>query len=133
MIHRFPIVDARLSRGGPVLGRVPFNDWSLNISSDNRRKIVLNGNAEVGCTVEHYCNKSVGLSAQVKPRSNVLLSVGPSWFQGSTPIQYVTAITDATASSFYGKRYVFADLGQSQLSLDTRLNVTFSTNLTLEL
>ena len=40
---------------------------------------------------------------------------------------------DSTAATFYGRRYVFADLDSRNLSLDTRLNVTFTPNMTLQL
>ena len=38
-----------------------------------------------------------------------------------------------TATSFYGTRYVISSLDQRTLGLDTRLNVTFSPTMTLEL
>src|SRR5437588_529722 len=34
---------------------------------------------------------------------------------------------------FYGNRYVFADLVQNSFAMNTRFNITFSPNLTLEL
>ena len=132
-IHRFQLLDDRLSRGGPVLGRVPFNDGQLSISTDNRKKVVGNFFGEVGCNVEHYCSQNYGLSAQVKPRSNISVSVGPSLSRSVTGTQYVTAVTDPTATNFYGRRYVFADLTQHTLAMDTRVSMTFTTNLTLEL
>ena len=47
--------------------------------------------------------------------------------------QYRGSWDDAEANHSYGARYVFADLEQTTLSMDTRLNVTFTPNLTLEL
>ncbi|MDQ4079427.1 MAG: DUF5916 domain-containing protein, partial [Gemmatimonadota bacterium] len=40
---------------------------------------------------------------------------------------------DPTADHFYGRRVVFADLEQRTLELGTRLNVTFTPTLSLEL
>jgi hypothetical protein len=48
-------------------------------------------------------------------------------------LQYLTAVNDPTATNFYGRRYVMSGLRQKQLALDTRLNVTFSPRMTLEL
>ena len=45
----------------------------------------------------------------------------------------VTAADDPTATAFYGRRYVFASVTQRTLSMDTRLNVTFTPNLSLQL
>ena len=47
--------------------------------------------------------------------------------------QYVTTVPDPTATAFYGNRYVFADLVQNTIAMNTRFNITFSPNLTLEL
>jgi hypothetical protein len=42
-------------------------------------------------------------------------------------------VTDPAATRTYGRRYVFAPLEQTTLAIDTRLNVTFTPRLTLEL
>ncbi|MGH7480627.1 MAG: DUF5916 domain-containing protein, partial [Longimicrobiales bacterium] len=47
--------------------------------------------------------------------------------------QYVTDVDDPTAARTFGTRYVFADLEQSELGIDLRLNVTFRPGTTLEL
>jgi hypothetical protein len=49
------------------------------------------------------------------------------------PAQYVTAVSDSTATRTFGRRYVFAALDQTTLGIDTRLNVTFSPRLSLEI
>src|SRR5690606_1154103 len=40
---------------------------------------------------------------------------------------------DPTAEHFHGKRYLFSDLRRQTVSINTRLNVTFTPALTLEL
>ena len=47
--------------------------------------------------------------------------------------QYVTAVSDPTATPFGGTRYVFGRIDQRTLALETRLNTTFTPTLTLEL
>jgi hypothetical protein len=42
-------------------------------------------------------------------------------------------VADPTAKSFYGSRYVFAFIKTHTVSLDTRVNWTFTPNLTLQL
>jgi hypothetical protein len=74
---------------------------------------------------------SAGLN--FKPVSNVSLSVSPRYSKGQSTAQYVTAVEDPTATPFFGTRYVVSDLDQRTLSLNTRLNVTFSPTMTLEL
>jgi hypothetical protein len=69
----------------------------------------------------------------LRPRSNVTLSVGPSYSHGETGFQYVDRYDDALNTAFYGARYLFGRIVQNTVSMDTRLNVTFSPSLTLEL
>jgi hypothetical protein len=60
------------------------------------------------------------------------LSLVPSFRHGESSVQYVTAVDDPVAEAFYGRRYVFADLEQKTVSMNTRLNITFSPTLSLE-
>jgi hypothetical protein len=47
--------------------------------------------------------------------------------------QYLTAVSDPLATSTFGSRWVFGDIDQSELSLETRAEWTFSPTLTLQL
>jgi hypothetical protein len=132
-IHRPDVFDDRLTRGGPVVRRPGVNFWSMNVSTDSRKNITLDGGADLGCTRDGDCSRSVNLSVQLRPASNISLSVGPSIGHDETSVQYVTTVPDPTASAFYGNRYVFADLVQNSIGMNTRFNVTFSPTMTLEL
>jgi len=46
----------------------------------------------------------------------VFVSLTPSFIVDETPAQYVTTVSDPTATSFYGKRYVFAFIKTRTLS-----------------
>ena len=77
-----------------------------------------------------------GLTAMpsgIRPAPNVSFSFGPSWNPQRLAAQYVTAVSDPTATSFYGTRYVVSSLHQQTLGFDTRLSWTFSPHMTLEL
>ena len=65
--------------------------------------------------------------------TNVFVSLTPSFSWDENAAQYVTTRTDPTATAFYGTRYVFAYLKSRTWSLDTRVNWTFTPNLTLQL
>jgi hypothetical protein len=132
-IHRPEIFDDRLTRGGPVVRRPGVDFWSMSVSTDSRKNIRLDGGADLGCTRDGDCSRSVNLSLQLRPASNISLSVGPSIGHDETSVQYVTTVPDPTASAFYGNRYVFADLVQNSIGMNTRFNVTFSPTMTLEL
>ena len=127
------VFDDRLTRGGPVVKR-PSNDfWYLNINSDSRKRIVARLNGSYGCNSDRDCGNSTSLSLELKPRSNVSVSLGPSYDHAVTGMQFVGSYADPTATNFFGTRYVFAHLAQHTISMNTRLNVTFTPTMTLEL
>jgi hypothetical protein len=132
-IHRPELFDDRLTRGGPVVKRPSINYWSLNVSSDSRKKVVANLNTDRGCNAEEDCDHSASVSLELRPRSNVTLSLGPSVSHSETGFQFVGSYRDPFEWRFFGQRYVFARLEQNSVSMDTRFNVTFSPTLTLEL
>ena len=132
-IGRPSVFDDRLTRGGPVV-RVPGrNYYNLGIQTDSRKKITANVNADWSCNSESDCNKDLNLSLQLQPRSNVSVSLGPSISRSETGYQYVGSYADPSDNLFYGTRSVFAHLTQNSVAMDTRLNVTFTPTMTLEL
>ncbi len=131
-IHRFAVFDDRLTRGGPVVRR-PHSDFGLfQVSTDSRRDLVLGLSSSYGCDGEGACDYGAGLDITYRPSSNISIGLSPSFEHGESAAQYVTAVDDPTATLFYGRRYVFADLEQNALSMNTRLNVTVTPTLTLE-
>jgi hypothetical protein len=132
-IHRSEVFDDRRTRGGPVVKLPSNNFWALNVHSDSRKNIVAGLNASHNCNGDGDCGNSVGLSLELKPRSNVSVSLGPSYDRSLSGFQFVDAYADPTATNFFGTRYVFAHLDQVTLAMDTRVNVTFSPTTTLEL
>jgi hypothetical protein len=132
-IHRPELFDDRLTRGGPVVKRPGINYWSANVSSDSRKRIVGNFNTDRGCNQDGDCDHSFSTSLEFRPRSNVTVSIGPSFSHTESGFQFVDRYDDPAHTLFYGRRYVFAHLEQNEMSMNTRFNVTFSPMLTLEL
>jgi Domain of unknown function (DUF5916)/Carbohydrate family 9 binding domain-like len=132
-IHRPSVVDDKALRGGPAV-IAPRSEYAeFDISSDSRTKLIGNASINRYWDAAGGLSPTVSFSATYRPVSNVSVSIGPSWNAGRTPTQYVTAVADTTAKAFYGTRYVVSTLKQRTLTLDTRLNVTFSPTMTLEL
>ncbi|NIM51889.1 MAG: hypothetical protein GTN78_05305 [Gemmatimonadales bacterium] len=131
-IHRPDLFDDRRTRGGPVVKRPAIHFWHLGISTDTRKKLALATYPEIGCNTEGACDYGFNLDVTWRPASNISLSVGPAFNHGGHTAQYVTAVDDSIATAFHGRRYVFSDLDQNSISMNTRLNVTFTPNLTLE-
>jgi hypothetical protein len=102
------------------------------VGTDDRRKVRFEFNPEYGWDTDG--GEFVGLWSGItfKPASNVSLSVNPSFNIDRRTAQYVTAVDDPTAAAFFGLRYVFADLEQKTFAMTTRVNWTFTPEMSLE-
>jgi len=132
-IHRFDVLDDRLTRGGPVVERAGVNFFEVGVTTDERRAIVLSASPSYGRALDGAMSTELGIDVQWRPASNIALSLEPAYAYFESRAQYVTAVADPTAVAFYGTRYVFADLTQKEVSMETRVAVTFTPSLTLEL
>jgi Domain of unknown function (DUF5916) len=132
--HDVPSLDPGRTRGGPVVERAG-SDWgSIELSTDPRAPAVFDFAVQATRGVAaptHGLTLSPGLA--LKPAANVFLQLSPTYRSDEDDAQYVTAVGDPTATAFYGSRYVFAFVRTKTVSLDTRLNWTFTPNLTLQL
>ncbi|MDP9348644.1 MAG: DUF5916 domain-containing protein, partial [Gemmatimonadota bacterium] len=128
-----PTLDDRLTWGGPLAKQLPYTTLSGFLQSDPRKAVTLNMSVFSVEREDGGRDRSVGPSVTMRPASNWNVSLGPRWTYRNATAQYVATIVDPPAKATFGRRYVFADLEQQMLSLDTRLGVTFSPRLTLEL
>jgi hypothetical protein len=128
--------DERLTRGGPTVIHYGYNMWSTNFGTDSRKRVVGNVQVQLIRPVDNTEGGRVAYypSVTLKPSSRLLVSLSPSLDLDNTAQQYVDAVSDPTVSpQFAGTRYVFGRLQQKTLSMDTRVNMTFTPNLTLEM
>ena len=127
------VMDDRLTRGGPI-ARVP-TQWNLGTwwNSDTRKAISASwgGNVNGDRLGGHSWNVYAGLS--YRPSPSVLVSFGPSFSRQLYTQQFVRSAQDASFTPTLGARYVFADLRQTTLSADARVDWTFTRDLTLQL
>jgi hypothetical protein len=131
--YRPEVFDDRLTRGGPVVKRAAGWSGSMNISTDSRKRVVVYLGPSVSGNAEGGRGYSVFSEIRVKPASNISVELEPYYSYSKAKSQFVRSFTDGTATDFYSRRVVFSDLVQHTLELGTRLNVTFTPTLTLEL
>ena len=133
-IQDVPAYDDRATRGGPVVKRSGYHLGVVEISTDARAPAVFDftvrGLTGIGDPI-HMLALSPGMA--LKPAANVFIQLSPSYQRSQDAAQYVEAVTDPTATGFFGTRYVFGFVTTKVVSLDTRLNWTFTPNLTLQL
>ena len=124
--------DDRFTRGGPLALR-PAN-WRYNaaVSSDPRNALTASVSYALVADRAGSDNTTWDTSVTLRASPRWNLSVGPRLTHVRQDAQYVTAVKDPAAAATSGTRYIFAPLNQTEVSLVTRLNVTFTPNLSLE-
>ena len=133
-INHPSVYDDRLTRGGPVVRRTGFNYASAGVSTDARKSAVYDISVQGSSGIDANTHSiSIQPGIALKPAANVFVSLSPSFRANEDAAQFVEAVSDPTATAFYGKRYVFGFLKARTLSLDTRVNWTFTPDLTLQL
>ncbi|MEO7103561.1 MAG: DUF5916 domain-containing protein, partial [Gemmatimonadaceae bacterium] len=122
-----------LTRGGP-LAMIPAL-WSLDasVNTDSRKPFIASGELQYQHDAAGGFEKTANITLEARPNSVIDLSFSPTLSVANSSNQYVETVSDPLAERTYGKRYIFSNLRQTTLSLDTRLNWTFTTNLSLQL
>jgi hypothetical protein len=129
----FWTLDDRLTRGGPLAKKPAEDQLSLSLTTDFTKPY--SGFLSVRRQTDAAGGSQTSFNARItlKPTSTWDISLGPSLSFNNSAAQYVTRRDDTYATETYGTRYIFGELEQTTLSMETRLNITFTPNLTLEL
>ena len=123
----------RFTRGGPE-ARVPSGYYAgFDINSDGRKKVIVGGGFNYSRDEEGGSSPSTYLNIDMRPTTSLRVRFNPSLNWGKSTGQYVTTVADALASNTFGRRYVFADLQQTTISMDTRVEWTFTPTLSLQM
>lgn len=130
--HSLRANDDRLTRGGPMAVRPASSNASVSFLSDARQPFTFS--AGLAGTRDEFggwqWETSPKLGVKVSPRWT--LETGPRFLRVRTIAQYITTVPDPAATAMWGRRYIFAELNQTELSLDMRINFTFSPDLSLQ-
>jgi hypothetical protein len=125
-------LDDRLTRGGPSSQRPPQTQLNVNLSTDSRKP--LNGGVGFGWSrnAAGGWGAGGGIGVGVRPAPNWNFNITPQFERSHSMAQYRGARRDPTASRTFGSRYLFSELEQRTFSLETRMNVTFTPALSLQ-
>jgi hypothetical protein len=122
------------TRGGPIMVEPGGLGWRIGVNSD--RRSMLSVNAGVGYnrgSQDSGSDFSVDGGISLRPSSAVSLQLRPRYSVQSDGSQYVTQTSAAAYEPTFGRRYFFADIDRKTVSLETRVNYTFSPVLTFQL
>ena len=125
----------RLLRGGPLALRPQALLARITVNSDPRKPVIFNSQVSRSTDAAGRRRHTAELSFDWRPAPQARIRLGPSWEQERTVDQYVRAVFDPTVvtTPFFGQRYIFADVRQQSVRLDTRIDWTFSPWLSLQL
>ncbi|OLD60154.1 MAG: hypothetical protein AUF60_02305 [Gemmatimonadetes bacterium 13_1_20CM_69_28] len=126
-------IDDRLTRGGPLARTPPSWYLSADGYTDDRKKVSAYAFAAVTRDTAGGWSLDLLPKLTLRPSSAVSLSLAPGYFTGRFAAQYVTQVSDPTATGTLGARYVFAELIEHQVSATLHVNATFSPTLSFQL
>jgi hypothetical protein len=126
-------LDGEVTRGGPLM--LDPAAWRFNLRGNTDRREKLNFEPNVGLENGGAFGWGWrgGMEVSYRPSSRVQIETEPSYQSQPDAAQYVATTGDVGYAPTYGRRYLFAELDRRTFSLDTRLSVTFSRGLTLQL
>ncbi|MDF1505416.1 DUF5916 domain-containing protein [Roseisolibacter sp. H3M3-2] len=133
VVRKPPVYDPYRTRGGVLVRSAGYQLATLGVNSDARRAVSWSVGGEYGPNLADegwYAAANVGVT--VRPTASVRVSLAPGYLRDADPRAFVANVADTTARAFGGTRSVFGLLEQQSLSLTTRVNATFTPDLTLE-
>lgn len=126
--------DRTATRGGPLMTSPRSMDARLGFQTDRRKRFSFGPNVSMQKgALDSESRLGVGMGVSMRPSSQVEVELEPSWSSSKNAAQYVTSTTALPFEPTFGRRYLFADLERTELSLQTRLNVAFNNKLSLQL
>jgi Domain of unknown function (DUF5916)/Carbohydrate family 9 binding domain-like len=122
----------RFTRGGP-LALVP-GSWNLgaNAGSDTRKPVIFSASANYSHAVAGDQSTNYSVGADMRPSTSLHVTLSPNLGVQQSTGQFVRSVSDALAATTYGRRYVFANLHQTTLAMDTRVEWTFTPVVSLQ-
>jgi hypothetical protein len=129
--HDLERLDDLATRGGPQMLVLPSWNWNANVGTDGRRPVKFSIKGGTGWSERRVStNGSVGIGVDIKPASNVQISVNPSYSTSHDDAQWVENI-DADNDGEHD-RFVFGELDQDVFDLGVRANLSLTTKLSLQ-
>ena len=130
--HDFRSLDARLTRGGPLMQKGSANVGIVSIGNSFAAKTRWTGRIYYGKDEFGAPTNRISGSLSIRPTPQWQLRAEPNYLRYVDARQYVRTVDGGPASTF-GKRYVFGRVDRAEFFTDFRVNYTFKPDLTLEI
>ena len=128
--YEAPAMSDQLTRGGPLM--MTASMWSFDGSISSGTTSRTNWTIEGGYGFDEFGGSNFSLRCSMNPRPGDQweFSVSPNYVYAIDSRQYVSSTSDGSGT--YGRRYVFAFIERSILSVQFRLNYNFNPDLSIE-
>ena len=127
------VYSDRLTRGGPLMRSPGFRSYGAEIESDERKPVAVSLEGNLSSDTGGGWEASGQVSVTLRPTPALSAEIGPTWTREFNEAQYVRSVADLAAATTFGRRYVFGELSQSEVSMTTRLNLILSPKMSLQL
>ncbi len=126
--------DVFVSEGGPKIRRPAFTMGNLRVNSDESRRIVAYLFGQLVRNDLGKWRRGAGAELSLRPATNVSFALGPNWNMEEYNALLVRTVSDPQApTATYGRRYVFGEARRRSVSVSTRMDITFTPDLSFQL
>jgi hypothetical protein len=125
-------VDDRKSEGGPLILTPAGPGLHVTFQSDPRRLWSLAGGIQLATFPGGYADRRFSLSLGWQPSAALKVGMEGEMRLNRFTNQFVAAIPDSTAKETFGSRYVFGELGQTQVSFTANVDWVITPKLSIQ-
>lgn len=129
--HGFEAMDDLDTRGGPLIVKPAYTIYGFYVEGDERLPLRPSLSFNWLSRKDGGFGRNLGTSIRIKPASNVDFSLGPRYSWNLNKAQWVTNVDNNKDGRH--DHFVYGELKSQTLDLTTRLNVTFTPTLSLQL
>jgi hypothetical protein len=126
-------MNDRLTWGGPLARSPSSRTLNLMLGTDPRRTVQVMSNATLQRGADGSRQNQGQATVSLRPTPSTQFQIGPSLARNINNRQFVRTFADPDAEATFGQRIVFAELRQTTVSANIRLDHTFTPNLSLQL
>ncbi|MCK5711312.1 MAG: carbohydrate binding family 9 domain-containing protein, partial [Hyphomicrobiaceae bacterium] len=133
LTYRPDLMSRAATRGGPMMEDPGSVGLALGMGTDNRKFLSVRPSLSfIWGRQDHGDKLNLAMGMTLQPSSRLLITLTPRYDRTSSAAQYVTSTDAVSYEPTFGTRYLFADLERTDLSMVTRVNLTFTPKLSLE-
>lgn len=122
------------TRGGPLMTDPASVRFELQVETDPRAIISLEPSVEfTDRALDGGKTFETELKLAFRPAPSWEIRIGPKYKRERDAAQFVTSTDTVAFAPTFGSRYLFADLLRQEFSLETRVDVAFTPNVSLQI